>query len=92
MAAAVDGTVLGTSVVENDDGAGEAGLEGFELALPIEGLDSSGADVRTVGVEEEADLTSRMPPPDVTSGFSAVDFRQNDHFDFASSVCALDSS
>jgi hypothetical protein len=69
-------------------GAGEAGLDvlvvmAADAALLTEGRDSIGAGVDEVDI----DLASSMPPPDVTSAFSAVFFLQNDHFGLASSAC-----
>jgi hypothetical protein len=69
-------------------GAGEAGREVLvaieaDVALLTEGRDSIGA-----GVDElDIVLASSKPPPDVTNGFSAVFFLQNDHFGLASSAC-----
>lgn len=83
---AVDGAVgVLSAAADKTDGAGEAGLEDFELALPIEGR---GSIVIGAGAGAgEADLTSSTPPPEVTSCFSAVGLRQNDHFDLVSSAC-----
>ena len=76
-------------------GAGEAGLDTFvavaelEVALLVDGLGSIGAEDVGAG---EAGLTSSIPPPDVTSGFSGAAFLQNDHLGFASSACWLVSA
>jgi hypothetical protein len=71
-------------------GAGDAGLDDFAGAeagmVPV--LDGRGS-MRTGAGVFDIDLASRIPPPDVTNGFSAVFFRQNDHFGFASSPCGV---
>lgn len=75
------------SNADNVECAGEAGREGFDacadVTLLIDGLGSVGPEDWT----GEADLISNTPPPEVTSGLSAVVLRQKDHFDLASSGC-----
>lgn len=82
----------GLSIAGPTAGAGDAGLEPLDAepdtALLIEGLGSDGAGIGGLAM----DFTSSIPPPDVTRGFSAVFFRQNDHFGFASSACGVASS
>ena len=71
-----------------EGGAGEAGLDVL-LADDTEAAElSGGRDSIGAGVDElEIDLASSIPPPDVTKGFSAVFFLQNDHFGLTSSAC-----
>ena len=71
-------------------GAGDAGLDDFAEAESGIGpeIDDRGSWSTGAG-EPDIDLASRIPPPDVTNGFSAVFFRQNDHFGFASSPCGV---
>lgn len=89
---AVLGTTGGVSIAAPREGAGEAGLEPFvaepDKALLMEGLGSF--DRGTGGLD--SDLTSSRPPPEVTRDFSAVFFRQKDHFGLASSACGAVSS
>lgn len=74
-------------------GAGDAGLDHFDGAEAGTGLvlDDIGS-MRTGAGEVEIDLASRIPPPEVTSGFSAVFLRQKDHFGLASSPVDVDST
>jgi len=67
-------------------GAGDAGLDDFAGAGAGDGPTLEGRGSIGIGAGElDIDLASRIPPPEVTNGFSAVFFRQNDHFGFASS-------
>jgi hypothetical protein len=74
-------------------GAGDAGLDdpaGAEAGMGPT-LDGRGS-MSTGAGELDIVLASRIPPPDVTNGFSAVFFRQKDHFGFTSSPCAAAST
>lgn len=75
-----------TSATGIAGGAGDAGLDsrvgpgiGEASVFDDRGSNESGAG------ELDVDLASRIPPPDVTNGLSAVFLRQNDHLGLTSS-------